>query len=268
MRYPRRVAAKRRDALKSVETALAIFERVAEDEPIGVSELARRTKLTKSTVQRCLTTLYAAGWIRPTPTRPRAWGLSAKVVALAHRARAQRDLRRAALPAMRALRDATGESVHLVVREGREAVLVSAVAGPSSGGATLPRGTRLPLHATANGKAILARLSDDEVEAYVAGGLYALTHRTVIEPAALRRELSRVVARGWAASVDELIDGVSSIACAILDVDGRAVAALAVNGPSGRFPRDARPRIGERVRAAALEIGARLRGHAGGARGA
>jgi IclR family acetate operon transcriptional repressor len=256
------VAAKRRDALQSVDTALAIFERIAEDEPIGVSELARRAGLGKSTVQRCLVTLHAAGWIRPTTAKPRAWTLSAKVVSLAFRARTQRDLRRAALPAMRALRDATGESVHLVVREAREAVLVAAVAGPSSGGATLPRGTRLPLHASANGKAILARLSDGEVEAYVAGGLYPLTSRTVTDPATLRRELSQVVTRGWAASVDELIDGVSSIACAILDVDGRAIASVAVNGPTSRFPRDARARIGARVRAATLEIGARLRARA------
>lgn len=256
------MAARRRDALKSVNTALAIFERIAEDEPVGVSELARRAGLGKSTVQRCLVTLHAAGWIRPTTAKPRAWTLSAKVVSLAFRARTQRDLRRAALPPMRALRDATSESVHLVVREAREAVLVAAVAGPSSGGATLPRGTRLPLHASANGKAILARLSDGEVEAYVAGGLYRLTSRTVVDPVALRRELSQVVTRGWAASVDELIEGVSSIACAILDVDGRAIASVAINGPTSRFPRDARARIGAKVRATTLEIGARLRARA------
>jgi IclR family acetate operon transcriptional repressor len=252
------VAAKRGEALQSVGTALSIFERIAEDEPIGVSELSRRTKLTKSTVQRCLLTLHAAGWIRPTATKPRAWGLSAKVVALAYRARTQRDLRRAALPAMRAMRDATGESVHLVVREGREAVLVAAAMGPSSGGTTVPRGTRLPLHATANGKSILARLSDDELDAYLAGGLHALTHHTVVDPQALRRELSRVTARGWAANVDELLDGVSSVACAILDVDGRAIAAIALTGPSTNFPREARPKIAARVQAAAREIGARL----------
>jgi IclR family pca regulon transcriptional regulator len=100
-------------------------------------------------------------------------------------------------------------------------------------------GTRFPAHATSMGRVQLAALSDAELDAYLArADLRALTSRTLTEPDALRAELARIRAQGWALVDQELEDGLRSVAAPIRDRTGRVVAAVNVSAHASRASRD------------------------------
>ncbi|WP_231511397.1 IclR family transcriptional regulator [Chondromyces apiculatus] len=252
--------------LRSVTVALQVFEVVAMQQPIGVSEISRRLGMSKSTVQRCLVTLGEAGWIRPEVTAgPTRWVITSKSFGIGRRVGNSRHLRTAALPVLERLRDATGAPVELIVPEGREGVLIERVATAATEWLFLPPGLRAPLHVRADGKVILARLPEEDLEAYLGEGLEMLTRQTVTDPMRLRRELASIRARGWAASIDELVDGVSTLASAVVDLEGRPLAAVSLHLPSEPFQvHQARNR--KLVVAAGIEIGARLDGREVGGR--
>lgn len=226
--------------LQSVTTALNVFEIVAQHQPIGVSEITRRVGVTKSTVQRCLQTLHNTGWIRPEGETATKWVLTAKSFSLGRHVADSNHLRDAVLPVMERLRDVTQESVHLVIAEGREAVLLERLDSTLAIRTFLPLGARAPLHATANGKAILAYFGEQAIDNYMAPGLEAMTGRTLRDPELLRSELSQIRARGWSMAVDELADGASAVASPILDGPGRAVASLSISCPTTRFSENVR----------------------------
>jgi DNA-binding IclR family transcriptional regulator len=96
-------------------------------------------------------------------------------------------------------------------------------------------GTRAPLHAVSSGLVFLAHLPDADVDAYVGGGLEALTPHTVTDAAALLHRLTDVRRAGHSWVRDEFSDGISSVAAPV-SVAGSIVAAVHVHGPSYRFP--------------------------------
>ncbi len=244
--------------MQSVKTALTVYEAVAEHQPIGVSDLSRKLGVAKSTVQRCLGTLYEAGWLRPEGGPVTRWVITAKAFSLGRVVANSRRLHDTALPLMEELRDATQESVHLTVAEGREAVLIERLESPQPVRTIFPLGIRVPLHATANGKAILAYLSPEALEHYLAQALEAVTAHTIRDPAVLRQELEEIRACGWATTVDELSEGVSAIASAILDQLGRPMAGLSITYPSNRLPEEVRRRFGQLMADTAARIGSQL----------
>jgi IclR family transcriptional regulator, acetate operon repressor len=103
---------KRVQSIDSAFNALTVFERVVQEQPVGVSELARLTSLDKSRVQRILLTLYAANWITPAPGHPRKWQVNMRPLNLLRRAGRLQLLERA-VTEMARLRDELGETVFL-----------------------------------------------------------------------------------------------------------------------------------------------------------
>ncbi|AKT36070.1 IclR family transcriptional regulator [Chondromyces crocatus] len=248
--------------LRSATATLKTFEIVAEQQPVGVSEVARQLGLSKSTVQRCLVTLHEAGWIRPEPDGPTRWVITAKSFGIARRVGDTRRLRATARPVLQRLHDTTGATVQLIVPEGREGILLERIAGMTLQHVFLPPGTRAPLHLRAEGKAILSRLADRDLEAYLAEELAAPSPHAVVDPARVRRELLEIRTRGWALSKDELVEGISSIASPILDLEGRPLAAISLDVPTRHFEQE-RARNRKLVVEASIEIGALLDGRAG-----
>ena len=110
------------------------------------------------------------------------------------------------------------------------------------------------MHATSNGKAILAHLSAAERTAYLARPLRALTDRTLTDPAALGRDLDTVRKRGFALGDRELDPDVRAVAAAIRLSAGEPIAALSISCPAFRFPDDRIAQYGEWVRDAADRI--------------
>lgn len=119
-------------------------------------------------------------------------------------------------------------------------------------------GRRLPLHAGANQKVILAFLPKDDQERVLAGPLEKLSGRTISTPNALRAELETIRGCGWAYSLEETDPGVWGAAVALLDPAGHAVAAVGVAGPRVRLSRSVVRRSLEATRHVAVEMASSL----------
>lgn len=244
------------DATRSVLNALQLIEAIAARQPVGVSELSRILDMPKSSVQRGLQTLNTAGWIRPTGgdgLRTR-WQVSHKALTVGVAGLAATNLSDAALDEIRALRDALGETVHLGVPEGHELVIIGKMDGTQPLRTFLTLGTRAPLHASATGRAVLARFDDSTVEKILAHGVARYTEETLVDTEAIWRELRQTRSRGYAINHGEWREGIAAVGAAVIDRNGSPIAAISVSMPTSRFVDMDEQATGNMVIAAAQRI--------------
>jgi IclR family acetate operon transcriptional repressor len=245
--------------LQSAQTTLLIFEVVAKSEPIGVSEIARRMDLSKSTVQRCLQALADAGWIKPSEqSRQTRWMITAKAYTLGQRVTEQGYLCEVAMPVMEKLWNEVKESVILSIQEGDKSVLIEQYESPAPVMVQIPRGSWAPLHLVPSGKVMLAHADHKIVDQYLARDLAPMTSKTITDPKVLRKELAKIRKQGWAVSIDELIMGASGVASPIFCWKDHHVAALAIVLPTARFPESVRTKYIKLLVAATAEISNQL----------
>lgn len=199
-----------RDAGRTVASRiLSVFEVFEEHGPtLSLSQVAELSGLPISTTHRIVAELVDWGALsRDTQGRYqvglRLWELGQN---------AGRRLRDTARPYLQDLFSLTGETSHLAVREGNEALYVDRVYGSKRVPRASRIGGRLPLHATAVGKVLLAYEESWFREAYLAGELRALTPATHVDPAALADELLVIAERGYAITGEEARGGACSIA--------------------------------------------------------
>jgi DNA-binding IclR family transcriptional regulator len=224
---------------------------------VGLTALSRRLGLNKTTAYRLLSALEGEGMVERGPGGE-GYRLGPALVDLGTRALGADGLRAAARPALQALALATRETATLEVLREREVLILDEVVGSHVIG-TLPSvGTRWPAHATSTGKVLLAHLEEPGLGAVLARPLARLTDRTITAPRALRRELSAVRARGWAATREELEPGFVAVAAPVRGIDGRVLGAISVGGPRGRLKPALLAEIAGRLPAAASGISARL----------
>lgn len=199
----------------------------ADDADLGAAELARRSGLPKSTAHRIALDLVEAGLLERRGPRVR---LGLKLFEIGQRVPRQRVLRDAAVPHMSDLREATRQTVHLAVLEGREVVYVEILG--SAGGPRMPSqvGGRLPANVTGVGKAILAFSPPDVVRSVLEAGLVKTSERSVTAPGLLARELERIRREGVAYDREESGTGIVCAASPVLGPDGFALGALSVSG--------------------------------------
>lgn len=241
--------------LERASRILAAFRR-PEDRVLGVSELARRTDLPKSTVARLTTELARLQFLE---RHGAGYRLGLRLFELGQLAAAPKELRGAAVAIMADLRHATGQTIHLAVLEGIEVVYIEILRG--KGVPDLPSriGGRLPAHATAVGKAMLAFSSEDAIRRAIDQGLERLGPKTITDEQDLRRQLVRIKARGVAFESQESSADSSCAASPVLNAEGGVVAGLSVSGRVGLL--DIR-RVGTAVQTAALTLGRQLPGNA------
>jgi len=236
------------DAVSVLDRMTAILEAFGEnDHGLRISELAARADLPKSTVSRLVSTLVRQRYLeRDGPVIH----LGLRLFELGQLAQEPRELRAIASPFVADLRNTTGETVSLAIPDGHEMVCIAMMRGRTS--AALTRiGGRLPAHATALGKTMLAFSDEVDVDALIASALGAPTPHTVVDHAHLTRQLARVRQEGIATEVGELVTGVSSVACPVFAPSGALLAALSVSGRTGDFDLDG---SAPAVRAAALAL--------------
>jgi IclR family transcriptional regulator, acetate operon repressor len=243
----------------NVLKALAVCEAVSVHQPIGVRELAREVDMPKSSVQRALETLHAAGWlVRSDGGR---WSLSLRCAVIGGRAGETAALRDLARPTMERLREITDESVRLWGHDGDRIVLLENMESRQAVRSVLqPGGTTIPLHASAAGKAILARLPEDEVDQLLAQPLAALTPQTITDPTVLRDQLRTIRRKGYAETHREAWKDVGAVAAAIHDPSGRPVAAIALALPMHRLTQHLTRSYGQAVAEAVAALSAELAG--------
>jgi IclR family acetate operon transcriptional repressor len=119
-------------------------------------------------------------------------------------------------------------------------------------------GRRTPLHATSNGKMLLATLDERELGRLLAKPLERSTPATITDPAKLRAQLVEIRTRGYATTMEELEQGLNAVAAPIRRADGVVVAALSVSGPAFRMRPVDLPRLGRLTMESTTAISRRL----------
>ncbi|HEV7205404.1 MAG TPA: IclR family transcriptional regulator [Jatrophihabitans sp.] len=232
------------DGLSSVRNAarlLKVFR--SRERELGVSELARRLGLGKSSVHRVLTTLVAEGLVEQNPATGN-YRLGIVMFELGEAVRVHMDLHAAAGPVLAALREQTRESCQVGILDGCDVVYVDRLESPQTLRLFTETGRRVPVNCTSSGKVLLAHLDDDELGRVLAvAPMAALTPRTITDRDRLADELATVRRRGFAEAVEERELGVVSIAVPIRDTEGEVVAALSIGAPLARLGPSARRRL-------------------------
>lgn len=180
---------------------------------LTLTEVAARADLPLPTAHRLVGELVAWGALERDETGRYAVGLRLWEVAQ----NASRQLRDSARPFLQDLFSLTQETAHLAIREGHEALYIDRVYSSKRVPRASRVGGRLPLHATAVGKVLLAHEEPWLQEAYVTRRLEAPTSRTQVHPRRLLQELAAIRERGFATTYEEVRPGSASVAVPVLD---------------------------------------------------
>lgn len=205
--------------------------------PASLAEVVEETGLPRPTAHRLLSALEQHALVA---RRDGRYMLGLRLLGWGERAAAETGLVQAARPALVRLRDGTGESTQLYVREGDHRVCVAAVERVTGLKTTVAVGAVMPLNKGSAGKVLLAWAPDAE--------------RYGIKEAVL----AEIRMRGWAESVAEREQGVASVSAPVFGPDGSLRAAVSASGPISRLGEQPGERLSEAVVASAREIGASL----------
>lgn len=241
--------------------ALSLLEILAEDDQgYRLIDLSERTGLPASTVHRLLTTLEQKRFV--CFQRDRAlWYIGAQCFSVGAVFGGRRQLTELATPAMRRLRDVSGETVQLGCVDEHDMLLLLQMQSREMMHASSRPGNRTPLACTAMGKAVLAAMSDTEIASFVQrGGLQRLTRQSIARPTALHSELQEVRRVGYAIDNEETSLGVRCVAAPIFDELSIPVAALSVVGSTLRVTMQRMEELGQNTILAAREITAAFGG--------
>jgi len=243
----------------TVRKALSILDALAtEREGIGLTSLANRLSLNKSTVYRLLSALRDYGLVEQISPNGR-YRLGLKLIYLASQVLAGLEIREVAHSYLIALRDQTRESVRLGVIDRGDVVYVDYAEGPEKIRLHTYPGTRAPIHASSIGKAMLAFLPWDEVERLIAEhGLPRLTPNTICDLETLRTHLDQVRAQGYAVNDEESTLMVRSVGAPIFNAQGRPIAGIGVSGPAFRMTPERLQSIVPSLKDAAAKLSAQF----------
>ncbi len=225
----------RRMRLSSVANSIRLTKAFTEDEyEMGISALASRLGLAKSTVHRLATTLVEYGMLEQNRESGK-YRLGLALFEMGTLVRRKMDVMNEAQTQIHALADLTGETVQLAildhlsvlyirVRESRQAVRMSQGLG-----------SRAPAHCTSVGKALLAYQRPETIQQVIDNGLGRFTPNTITEPQKLLEELASIRQRGYALDDEEIEQGLRCVAAPIRDHSGRVIAAISVAAPVQRM---------------------------------
>jgi IclR family transcriptional regulator, KDG regulon repressor len=239
---------------KTLLKGLMLLEALADQngKPVTIPVLAEQVGLTKSNTHRTLQTLAHAGYA----TRDEATGnyrSTFKLFELGARQMASVDVRQFAPGHMRALVDLTQETVHLSILDGASVVYVDKIESAQPVRAYSALGGHAPAYCVATGKILLAHQSQE----YLARNLTRLeahTKATITNLPALKAELARAAANGYAVNRGEWRESVGGVAAPIFDAFGAVVAAIGISGPLERLSLKRMKEFAPAVQEAALSI--------------
>lgn len=225
-------------------------------DPMSMSDVARRVKLSKTATYHLLKTLEIEKFVaKDSGARYRlSWG----VYELGSSVIRSVDLMRLARVHVDKLATDIGEVVLLGILEESTVLYVDRVASAGATDMLASAGRRTALHATASGKLLLAHQRDAFVQATIEAGLPGWTRATICDGDRLKAELAQIRARGYATCWREFDNALSSVAAPVIDYTGSAVAALAIAGSSKRITPASLPVLLDQLRPTAQAISAEL----------
>jgi IclR family pca regulon transcriptional regulator len=219
--------------VQSLERGLAVIRAFDAEHPeLTLSDVARATGLTRAAARRFLLTLLDLDYVR---TDGRLFSLAPRVLELGYAYLSSLTLPEVAEPHLEQLVAQVHESSSLCVLDGDDIVYVARVPTSRIMTVSISVGTRFPAYATSMGRVLLAALSDEDLEKYLArADFQRLTSRTIGGADALRTELAKVRSQGWALVDQELEDGLRSVAAPIHNRAGGVVAAVNLSAHASR----------------------------------
>jgi IclR family acetate operon transcriptional repressor len=245
----------RSQTVQSLVRALNVLTLLGDaDEPMSLTELARAATLSPSTTHRLLTTLQQERYVRFDPAT-RSWSIGVQAFISGCGFLKTRNVVELARPRMRQLMETASETVNLAISENHEVVYLAQVECHQMMRALAPPGARLPVHCSAAGKALLARMTPQQVTGLIRQyGMKRFTPLTITTPEALDTDLELVRQRGYAVDNEEHAIGLRCVASTIFDERAQPIGALSVSGPKARISDERLDVLGGLVRQAAASV--------------
>lgn len=246
--------------VQSLDRAILLLEVLAGSDGLGLSDVARQAELPPSTVHRLLATLLRRGLVSQ-DHETGLWTVGVGVFRIGSAYLRNRKLPDIARPIIRELLSEVEETVNVSMLDRDEIVCVAQAESHAAVRAFFRLGRRLPLHASAAGKAILAAGSEAFQRGLIAGSdLPAFTARTHVTRDSLFDDVAEVHRRGWATDDEEHTVGMRCVSAAILNEHLEPIGAVSISAPTVRMPADRMAVLGERVRSTALVLTALFSG--------
>ena len=244
-------------SVQSIERAFALLRALA-TAPYGVTELADQVELPKSTVARLLSALETEGAVAQDELGGE-YRLGDGLLDIAGAALPGRNLVATVRPYLLELSEEIGEAAGLGIAQDRDVFYLDHAEPEADVMVRDWTGESLPMHAVPSGMALLASMTDAELDTYLAEPVSAVTPNTLVAPEAIRERIDAIRQLGYAWGFEEGVDGINSLAAPIVSSDGTAVAAIHIHGPAYRFPNPDRTHdLGMRLIEAAAGIAGQL----------
>lgn len=226
----------RPDAVRTTVTMFEIIEAIKEEKTATITGLASELGYAKSTVYRHLKTLGELGYV---VEDEEGYRVGLRFLDLGQQARRNHRGYSLAREKVEELAETTGERVQFIVEEHGEAVYLHRASGEHAVHTDSGIGSRIPLYATATGKAILAAMNDtDRFEMIERVRLAPITESTITERERLLEELETIRNRGYSYNRQENLEGLNAVAVPVTGPDGDVLGALGVSGPTHRLTGD------------------------------
>jgi len=228
------------------------------DEPeLGITALAKRLGVAKSTAHRLATTLVAEGFLEQNPADGR-YRLGLLLFALGAQVRRRMDVSEQAVPHLHALCAKSGETVHLAVLHDTEILYLRNIDSQHAIRTRSYLGVRMPAYCTSEGRALLAYSPPLVVANAMRAKLQPRTEHTITDKAQLTQLLAQVRASGYALDDEESENGMRGVAAPIFDASGAVVAAVGLVGPAQRVSKTSLRKFSALVVEAGNAISSRL----------
>lgn len=237
--------------MQVLDRTIAVLQAVADaDADLAAAEIARQLRLHKSTVHRLLAVLEHYRLIKRGPEG--TYRLGTRLIELGECSMARLKLDEHARPFLRTLVSQIGEGAHVTILTGTEMLSIASVEGRWSLQSLTKTGQRTQVHCTAAGKAVLAFLSDDVCDDLISRlKLTRNTRRTLVKPSAIKLELMRVRAAGYAIDDEEFEEGLRCVSAPVFDHRGHVIGSISTAAPVFRLRKEDVPGVARLVMAAA-----------------
>jgi IclR family KDG regulon transcriptional repressor len=244
--------------LSSVTSALRVLKVFSEGEAeLGISSIAKRLGLAKSTVHRLAVTLASEGFLEQNPENGR-YRLGLALFERGILVRRRMDVSNLGLPLLASLRDRAQETVHLAILAQTSIMYLYNLESAQAIGMRSYLGARKPAFCTCEGRVLLAFSPPEVVAAVLKEKLVQRTPKTVTDPKALLKILDEVRQAGYALDDEESEDGMRGVAAPVRDIAGAVVSAVGLAGPIQRLTKKSLKAFVPEVVATADAVSARL----------
>ncbi|MBP7339203.1 IclR family transcriptional regulator [Niveispirillum sp.] len=216
--------------------AVAILNHLAQaDGGASLTEVGNAVGLAASTTHRLLTSLESERYVR-FDSETKLWSVGVQAFIMGNGFLRTRDLVRLARPHMRALMEASGETVNLAIEDQGAAVYLSQVECREMMRTFARLGARVPMHCSGVGKALLSAMDAGMLVRHIdRHGLPRMTARTITNDADLKADLAEARRRGYAIDDEEHAVGLRCVAAPIFNEHGDPVGAVSLSGPMARI---------------------------------